>query len=207
MRIVTLGDTHTQHWNVDVPAGDVLLFAGDGEFRSPSDLIDFNKWLATLPHACKIVIAGNHDFFCEKYPQEIKKYLAEAVYLKDEQFVLPNGMVLWGSPMTTTFLHWAFMESDENLGRFCWSQIPEKTSILLVHGPAYQQLDTAFPGGDHLGSKTLAKRINELEIPYVIFGHIHGSYGTRKTDKTMYINCSVLDESYQLVNNSVVIDV
>ena len=207
MRIVALGDTHTQHWQVDVPDGDVLFFAGDGEFRTPSDLIDFNKWLATLPHSCKIVIAGNHDFFCERYPNEVQKYLTQAVYLKDEQFVFPNGMILWGSPMTKMFLNWAFMESEENLGKLCWSKIPEGTSILLVHGPAYQHLDIAYPGGDHLGSKTLAKRINELKIPYVIHGHIHGSYGTKKTNTTMYVNCSVLNEEYQLVNHPVVIEV
>ena len=48
MRIVAIGDTHTQHRNVKVPDGDVLLFAGDGEFRSALDLIDFNDWLSTL---------------------------------------------------------------------------------------------------------------------------------------------------------------
>ncbi|GEM_PF-4851519 len=34
MRIVAIGDTHTKHRKLQVPDGDVLLFAGDGEFRS-----------------------------------------------------------------------------------------------------------------------------------------------------------------------------
>ncbi len=33
MRIVAFGDTHTQHHNLKLPKGDVLIFAGDGEFR------------------------------------------------------------------------------------------------------------------------------------------------------------------------------
>ncbi|HPN88735.1 MAG TPA: metallophosphatase domain-containing protein [Candidatus Omnitrophota bacterium] len=207
MRIVSLSDTHTQHRKVEVPEGDVLIFAGDGEFRSALDLIDFNNWLALLKHKTIIVIAGNHDFVCERRPNDVRKYLTKAVYLKDEPYVLPNGMILWGSPMTKTFLNWAFMESDEDLDQYYWSKIPKDTDILLTHGPAYKHLDTAAPVGEHLGSKTLAKKVKELRIPYVICGHIHGSYGIEKTEKTTYINCSVLDEEYHLVNKPIVIDV
>ncbi len=99
MRIVAIGDTHTQHNDVAVPKGDVLLFAGDGEFRNPLDLINFNIWLSSLPHKHIIVIASNHDFFCERYPKEVQRYLTKAAYLKDEKYILPNKMCLWGSAM------------------------------------------------------------------------------------------------------------
>ena len=148
MKIVAISDTHTQHKAVQLPKGDVLLFAGDGEFRSSVELISFNQWLAGLDFKEVIVIAGNHDFFCERHPGEIKGHLTNAVYLRDEQHVLSNKMKVWGSPMTRTFLDWAFMDSDENLERHHWSRIPQDTHILLVHGPAYGHLDTAAPGGD-----------------------------------------------------------
>ena len=99
------------------------------------------------------------------------------------------------------------MESDENLGKYYWSKIPTDTDILLIHGPAYGYWDTAVPGGDHLGSRTLAEKVNELRVSYVIHGHIHGGYGKEKKNKTTYINCSVLNEEYQLVNKPIVIDV
>ncbi len=207
MRIVAIGDTHTQHHDVEVPDGDILLFGGDGEFRSALDLIDFNNWLSTFKHKHIIVIAGNHDFFCERYPNEVKKYLTKAVYLRDERHILSNGMSVWGSPMTQTFMDWAFMETEENLDRYYWSKIPKDTNILLVHGPAYKHLDIGRPQHGNLGSKTLAKKIEKLRIPYVIHGHIHGSYGIEKTEDTTYFNCSVLDEDYRLVNAPIVIDV
>ena len=207
MRIVAISDTHSQHWNVHVPEGDVLIFAGDGEFRSALDLIDFDNWLSGLPHKHRIAIAGNHDFFCESHPQDVRKYLTQAVYLRDEQCVLPNGMTVWGSPMTQTFLNWAFMASDENLDRDHWSKIPGDTGLLLVHGPAHEHLDVARPGLGHWGSRTLARRIEELKIPYVVYGHIHGGYGMEKAGPTTYVNCSVLDEEYRLVNKPIVIDV
>jgi len=169
MRIVAIGDTHTKHRKLQVPDGDVLLFAGDGEFRSALDLFDFNNWLSELGHEIVIAIAGNH--------------------------------------VTKTFLNWAFMESDDNLDRYYWSKIPQKTDVLLTHGSAHGYLDVTQPQGDHLGSKTLADRIEKLKIPYVIHGHIHGSYGIKKTKETTYINCSVLNEDYDLVNQPIVLDV
>ena len=36
---------------------------------------------------------------------------------------------------------------------------------------------------------------------------IHGGYGVEKTKDTTYINCSVLNEDYKLVNEPVVFDV
>lgn len=207
MRIVAIGDTHTKHRKLQVPDGDVLLFAGDAEFRSALDLIDFNDWLSELGHDLVIVIAGNHDFICQRFPNEVGTHLTKAVYLRDQQHALPNGMTLWASPMTPVFLYWAFMESEENLDRYHWSKIPKKTDVLLTHGPAHGYLDTAKPQGEHLGSKTLAKRIEKLRIPYVIHGHIHGGYGTKKTEDTTFINCSVLDEDYNLVNKPIIIDI
>lgn len=207
MRIVAIGDTHTKHRKLQVPDGDVLLFAGDGEFRSALDLIDFNNWLSELGHDLVIVIAGNHDFFCERFPNEVGKYLTKAVYLKDAPYALPNGMALWASPMTTTFLNWAFMESEENLDRYHWSKIPQKTDVLLTHGPAHGYVDIAEPQGGHLGSKTLAVRVEKLKIPYVIHGHIHGGYGIQKTKDTTYVNFSVLNEEYNVINQPIVIDV
>ena len=208
MRIVAISDTHTKHRDLNLPKGDVLIFAGDGEFRNSLELFGFDEWLSGLKYKCIIAIAGNHDFYCERFPNEVRNYLTKAVYLKDEPYVLPNGMTLWGTPMTPTFLNWAFMESEENLDRYHWSKIPENTDILLSHGPAYGHLDVAYPKQKgNLGSKTLAKRIETLKIPYVISGHIHGGYGVERTKNTTYINCSVLDEDYNLMNKPIVIDV
>ena len=74
-------------------------------------------------------------------------------------------------------------------------------------GSAHGYLDVAQPQDGHLGSKTLANRIEKLKIPYVIHGHIHGCYGIKRQKDTTYINCSVLNEDYDLVNQPIVLDV
>jgi len=36
---------------------------------------------------------------------------------------------------------------------------------------------------------------------------IHGGYGVKKTKDTTYINCSLLDKKYQMVNDLIVVDI
>ncbi|KAG6907200.1 hypothetical protein DXG01_009980 [Tephrocybe rancida] len=59
-RFVYISDTHTRTF--EVPDGDVLLHSGDltnlGIVREFECAV---KWLCTLPHKLKIIIAGNHD--------------------------------------------------------------------------------------------------------------------------------------------------
>ena len=59
-----ISDTHCGHREMWVPDGDMLIHAGDflAEWdHSEAQLSDFASWLASLPHAAKIVCAGNHD--------------------------------------------------------------------------------------------------------------------------------------------------
>src|SRR4030095_3431525 len=72
IRIVCISDTHTFRL-ASVPAGDLLIHCGDmtndGTRKDIQATID---WLKTLPHAEKVVIAGNHDGWLDP---EIKKLL------------------------------------------------------------------------------------------------------------------------------------
>ncbi len=57
-----MSDTHNETDGMQVPAGDVLLHAGDmTRHGTVRDVRHFSKFLASLPHPVKIVIAGNHD--------------------------------------------------------------------------------------------------------------------------------------------------
>jgi predicted phosphodiesterase len=65
IRVVCISDTHT---NIpeDVPAGDILIHAGDmtnaGSVPEIQAQVD---WLASLPHKEIVVISGNHDTFLD----------------------------------------------------------------------------------------------------------------------------------------------
>jgi 3',5'-cyclic AMP phosphodiesterase CpdA len=85
LRLVLLSDTHQLHREVDVPAGDILIHAGDFTLFSESmdEVADFNHWLGGLPHRHKIVVPGNHESFLEADPSR-RSMLSNAIVLIDE---------------------------------------------------------------------------------------------------------------------------
>ena len=69
MKLVCISDTHGRHEKLKVPAGDILIHAGDICSRGQANEVEaFNQWLGKLPHPHKIVIAGNHDHVFEDEP-------------------------------------------------------------------------------------------------------------------------------------------
>ena len=73
IRIVCISDTHT--YTPELPAGDLLIHAGD--LTNAGTIEDIQKqidWLDSQPHKYKIVIAGNHDsYFDPKSRKEADK--------------------------------------------------------------------------------------------------------------------------------------
>jgi hypothetical protein len=94
MRVVCISDTHGRHDALQVPDGDLLLHAGDCSKLGTREQIEaFDRWLGTLPHRHKVVIAGNHDFGFEQEPGA-RAWITHATYLQDEPLVIdlePNG--------------------------------------------------------------------------------------------------------------------
>jgi Icc-related predicted phosphoesterase len=201
VRIVCISDTHGQHAKLSVPDGDILIHAGDfaafGD--TPIEIIDFNQWLGTLPHRHKVVIAGNHDWMFERHPGAARELLTNAIYLENSGTELA-GLKIWGSPVQPEFNNWAFNVARGAAIRRYWKMIPASTDVLITHGPPYGVLDTAHPTTAHLGCEELAEAVQQIRPRLHVFGHIHGGYGEAKADGTLFVNASVVDEAYHLVN-------
>lgn len=97
MKLVCISDTHSMHWRIpEVPAGDVLIHAGDSLGQGTLENIeDFNDWLGTLPHRYKIVVAGNHDSAFQDEPEQARRVLSNAIYLEDNGVEI-DGVRFWG---------------------------------------------------------------------------------------------------------------
>lgn len=208
MRFIAISDTHCRHRNLKLPKGDVLLHAGDisnrGELKEVQDFLD---WFSKQPHAHKIFIAGNHDFFFEREKDAvIKKIIPDSIhYLKEEEIII-DGIKIWGSPYTPWFFNWAFnVRRGEDLEKH-WKKIPPDTDVLLTHGPVYGILDMVV-NEQHAGDKDLLKKIIELKPKVHICGHIHESYGMIKRHGIKFINACLLNESYELVHKPIVFDI
>ncbi|MFN0203866.1 MAG: metallophosphoesterase, partial [Bacteroidia bacterium] len=148
----------------------------------------------------KVMIAGNHDFFFEKYSvYDVQAEIPDnVIYLNDSGCQI-EGINIWGSPIQPWFFDWAFNRKRGEEIRKHWALIPENTDILITHGPPYGILDKVVRDNSPVGCRDLLKKVQEIQPKYHIFGHIHEGRGQFFDGNTNFLNASVLDEKYRLV--------
>jgi len=212
MKIVCMSDSHGFHHHVNVPDGDILLHAGDLTMSGEIDVLqDVNKWFGTLPHSYKVVIAGNHDISLGKLYPLGSKIFTNAHYLLNSTIEI-EGIKIYGSPYTPwnseVYNYFAFGKPRYDM-KDAWKGIPKEIDIILTHCPPNGILDKVLEKGfnpdEHVGDELLLSKIKKYKPKYSVFGHIHEGYGIFRDKTTTFINCSVLNESYNLVNEPVVI--
>ena len=219
MRIVAFSDTHGHHNDIQLPAGDLLVFAGDMcHYGSRYEVRQFNHWLAEQDFKYKLIVAGNHDAALSKYSNRIieEDLLTDCIYLNDDEINV-DGVGFYGSPYSVQFGDWAFMKPQEQM-KDVWNKISVHTEVLITHSPPYDIMDYSIPYAMHCGCTALTQRLTELpDLRLHIFGHIHEGYG-QMTARRMnpltglleasirYYNVSVCNERYELVNPVTVIE-
>jgi predicted phosphodiesterase len=207
VRIVAISDTHSLVPAGGVPDGDVLVHAGDLTKRGTLlEIAAAGDWLRSLPHARKVVIAGNHDFGFEREPQAARAALGSGFdYLEDSGVVI-DSVSFWGSPWQPWFFDWAFnLPRGERLAEK-WALIPDDTRVLVTHGPPYGILDRT-DDGDLAGCSDLRERVRVVRPAVHVFGHIHEGAGTLRDGGTLFVNASICDLKYKAVNPARVFDV
>lgn len=225
MRICAISD---MHGNLPkIPPCDLLLIGGDIcptynhqlWFQELWLKTNFRAWRYEQPANHVIYVAGNHDFYlekqvCNRVDQAMLSNPTYLKYLQDES-VTCEGLKIWGSPWQRPFFDWAFNLPEEELAKK-WELIPEGTDIVLLHGPPYGYGDYVprtytdngdeIPGGEHVGSLSLLKRIAKIKPRAVIYGHVHCGRGRWKLDTTELINATLVNEKYQMVHEPYVLE-
>jgi Icc-related predicted phosphoesterase len=207
MRIVMLSDTHMMHEEVNLPSGDTVIHCGD--FCSSGHKLEFDvfaEWFDRLPYANKILVAGNHDMYAEYNKKGIKDSLTDTIYLENEAVTI-DGVTFWGSPVTQPFNEWAFNWNSEKR-QALYDSIPDEIDVLITHGPPFSILDKD-DGGYTFGCTHLREAVLRIKPQIHCFGHLHPSYGTYKDDitRTTFVNCSVVNDAYNVVNKPIVIKI
>jgi Icc-related predicted phosphoesterase len=210
MKFIALSDTHGQHCSKKLnkflqenPA-DVLLFAGDYQRNHFDNGIDFIDWLHELPFKYKVMTFGNHDGNWEYAVNRTRVY-NDIIVLNNDSAII-EGIKIWGSPYSLIFMDWWFMKSDKELEEI-YKYIPNDINILMTHTPAFGILDMT-KDGILTGSMSLLNRIKELKkLKYHVGAHIHENGGKCENAYGIkFINTSILNEKYQLVNNPILFE-
>ncbi len=207
MKIITISDTHGQHDQLSLPKGDMIIHAGDVSSRGHKSEVDrFLRWYSQLDYKYKIFIAGNHDFYFENTPKQVIEDLIpdNLIYLNDSGIEI-EGLKIWGSPIQPWFHNWAFNRQRGVDIKKHWDLIPTDTDFLITHGPPLDILDRTM-SGEAVGCKDLLDKVLAIKPQFHLFGHIHEAYGRIGKNGTQFINASVLNLQYQMVNEAVVVE-
>ena len=201
MKFVCLSDTHGNHRLIkNLTSADCIIHAGDvSKDGSERSCIDFLTWFNKLDYQYKVFIAGNHDFyFEEESPKYLEKILPSNVIYLNDSGVTIKGVNIWGSPVTPRFYDWAFNRDRGSTINNHWKLIPADTDLLVTHGPPQGILDNV--AGFPVGCADLLKKVKKIKPKLHVFGHIHGGYGRELRDQTCFVNASILNDNYEVVN-------
>uniref|UniRef100_A0A7S1WUS2 Calcineurin-like phosphoesterase domain-containing protein n=1 Tax=Alexandrium catenella TaxID=2925 RepID=A0A7S1WUS2_ALECA len=209
VRFVAVSDTHRYQDKVILPAGEVLLFAGDmvGNYgRSHNVEKHFKEFLAWLSVQSKrysqvFFIAGNHETFLDdrhgdegsRYDQ-LRRFLHDTpncTYLQNEPAQY-RGIRLWGSPVTVSrmekggkrYYSRAFERTSVQRSAL-WADVPEGLDLLMTHCPPHGHLCH-----HDVGDPLLAARLASMLKPprFHVFGHDHDFPGVESDGRTVFIN-------------------
>ncbi|KAF9001952.1 Metallo-dependent phosphatase-like protein [Cyathus striatus] len=182
-RFVCISDTHSKIFSV--PAGDILLHAGDlSSWGRTTQLEKTIAWLASLDHSKKIIIAGNHDLCLDgqirnKVLNEddavldaIRTSMKSSATMNDNIYYLEHECLdvkvgerswkIYGSPAAPLYARGAFQYSTDTEAKEVYSRIPDDIDILLTHTPPYMVLDETRRS-KHAGCPILAERLMSLK--------------------------------------------
>lgn len=218
MKICALSDTHGMYPSLKIDKCELLFICGDivplkAQRNIPQSISWFKKrfipWCTSQPVKHIYLVGGNHDFFLEKSPSEIKDMLIGTnitiLYNEGAEYIDDNGKpwTIWGSPLCHMFYNWAFMYSDE-YNKSQYEKMPENVDFLITHDAAYRHSDQCLGFFDlyerdlHRGNIPLKEVIEEKHPKYHFFGHLHTcDHNIVDYNGTKTVCVSLLDENYE----------
>ncbi len=178
------------------------VLRADGALEAKQQFLEgpVREWLEHVPADEVVLVAGNHDQSVEAWglPEGLRCH-----YLEDEGVEL-FGLSIWGTPWQPWFNDWAFNAPQVDGETFLASKferIPQRTDIVVCHGPPYGYGDrNGPPWREHVGSTALTATLERVRPELMICGHIHPGYGQYRLGPTEVINAALVDDAYRLVN-------
>ena len=182
-RLTLLSDTHAAHHLLPpLPAGDILIHAGDGGDSRTEDYVEsLLTYLARQPVPDVLYGPGNHDFPFMQDATRVRQLAGEIgggrIHILEDAGVTLRGLNFWGMPWNLSGRAWAFNADEDLIARRC-RMIPDDAHVLITHSPPLGTFDLAARG-KRIGSAALRARLRALpELKLHVFGHCHEHGGS-----------------------------
>jgi Icc-related predicted phosphoesterase len=173
---------------------------------------EFIPWCEKQPCDKVFLIAGNHDWFFMRHPDEVDEIFKDnekITYLCDSlaEYVDKdyNTYRIYGTPWCHQFYNWAFMTSDVELENI-YNKIPYKVDILMTHDAPHGtsdvllQEDIPWASDSHIGCIPLGNAVDDKKPILLLHGHLHSTnHECEMRGETEVYNVSMVDERYKKV--------
>lgn len=192
MKILAIGDLHGQCQNIfnylQKNEIDLIILTGDITHFGPDKLGE-----EILNEICvfdipTLAIPGNCDQ--TSIYGEIEN--SNAINIHNRTLIIKNiGICGLGGSNTTPFntpLEFAEMQIYQELEKLMKQIETQPVKILVTHAPPYDTKTDIIPSGDHVGSESIRKIIEEFQPSLNVCGHIHEAKAIDKIGKTIIIN-------------------
>jgi Icc-related predicted phosphoesterase len=87
-----------------------------------------------------------------------------------------------------------------------WANISDATDILITHSPPFGILDSESVADGHQGCLPLMEAVLRVRPRLHVFGHIHGGYGTKHNEHTLFVNAALYDDLGGVERPPIIVD-
>ena len=167
---------------------DLIVLAGDITNFGPSELGEEILNEISSFDIPVLAIPGNCD------PEQIHGKLdsSKAVNIHGRSVVVKNmGICGFGGSNPTPFntpLEFEEIEIYDEAKKAIENIKNHEITLIVTHAPPYGTKADILPSGEHAGSKSIRRLIEEYQPSLNICGHIHESRGTDKIGDTLVVN-------------------
>ena len=192
MKILVMGDIHGHSHKIfnylQKNTVDLIILTGDITHFGPPKLCEdilneicaFNVPTFTIPGNCDPT--GVYG--------EIEN--SNAINIHNRSIITKNiGICGFGGSNPTPFntpLEFEEMEIYDELKKLMKQIENQEIRILVTHAPPYNTKTDLIPSGDHVGSKSVRKIIEEFQPSINLCGHIHEAVAIDKIENTIIFN-------------------
>jgi Icc-related predicted phosphoesterase len=205
MKILAVSDIHGKYMKImeylKKNAVDLIILTGDITDFGPSELGEeilneissFNIPVLAIPGNCDPVnLHGNIDN-------------SKAINIHGRSVTIKNiGICGFGGSNPTPFntpLEFDEIEIYDQVHRVMEGIKDHKVTLLVTHAPPLNTKTDLLPSGDHVGSESIRKVIEEFQPILNVCGHIHESRAMDEIGKTKVVNPGMLAQGYVCMIN------
>jgi len=203
MKILVISDIHGKYIkSIDYlkkNSFDLIILTGDITDFGPTELAEEILNEISSFNIPVLAIPGNCD------PINLYKSIdnSKAVNIHGKTVTIKNiGICGFGGSNITPFntpLEFGEIEIYNNSHRLMKEIQNHEITILVTHVPPLDTKTDQLPSGEHVGSKSLRKIIEEFQPSINVCGHIHEARAIDKIGKTNIINPGMLKEGYACI--------